>query len=99
MLMVLAPHMRAYVHLPLRRRSYHKLTLTLLKASWRRSQKLIAERRTAIIKVAEVMLQAEDERISGALCAHASADMLACWHACTTCNSGGGCNDDEAGGG
>jgi len=44
---------------------YHKLTLTLLKASWRRSQKLVSERRTAIVKVAEAMMQAEDERISG----------------------------------
>lgn len=30
---------------------YHKLTLTLLKASWRRAQKLVAERRTTIVKV------------------------------------------------
>jgi len=44
---------------------YHTLTLTLLKASWRRTQKLVAERRSAIIKVAEEMLSAKDERISG----------------------------------
>ena len=44
---------------------YHKLTLTLLKASWRRSQRLVAERRTAIVKVAEAMMAATDERITG----------------------------------
>ena len=44
---------------------YHSLTLTLLKASWRRSQRLVAERRTAIVKVAEAMLAATDERVSG----------------------------------
>lgn len=45
---------------------YHKLTLTLLKASWRRAQRLVAERRSAIVQVAEEMLAAEDERVSGA---------------------------------
>ncbi|GLI69609.1 hypothetical protein VaNZ11_014276 [Volvox africanus] len=44
---------------------YHKLTLTLLKASWRRALRLVASRRTAITKVAAEMLAAEDERISG----------------------------------
>ena len=44
---------------------YHSLTLTLLKASWRRSQRMVAERRTAIVKVAEAMLAASDERVSG----------------------------------
>ena len=44
---------------------YHKLTLTLLKASWKRTQKMIAERRTAIVKIAEAMMAAPDERISG----------------------------------
>lgn len=44
---------------------YHKLTLTLLKASWRRAQKMMAERRSAIVKVAEAMMAAEDERVSG----------------------------------
>jgi len=44
---------------------YHKLTLTLLKASWRRAQQLVATRRTAILRVAEAMLAAEDETISG----------------------------------
>jgi len=44
---------------------YHKLTLTLLKASWRRSQRLVCERRSAIVKVAEAMMKAEDERITG----------------------------------
>ncbi|GLC47538.1 hypothetical protein PLESTB_001403000 [Pleodorina starrii] len=44
---------------------YHKLTLTLLKASWRRALRLVASRRTAITRVAAEMLSAEDERISG----------------------------------
>jgi hypothetical protein len=33
---------------------FHKLTLTLLKASWKRAQRLVGQRRTAIVKVAEV---------------------------------------------
>ncbi|KAG2494742.1 hypothetical protein HYH03_006989 [Edaphochlamys debaryana] len=45
---------------------YHKLTLTLLKASWRRAVRLVASRRTAITQVAAEMLAAEDEKISGA---------------------------------
>lgn len=44
---------------------YHKLTLTLLKASWRRAQRLVTQRRTQIIRVAEEMLVAENESISG----------------------------------
>ena len=51
--------------LPCQHCRYHKLTLTLLKASWRRSQRLVAERRTAIVKVAEAMMAATDERITG----------------------------------
>lgn len=44
---------------------YHSLTLTLLKASWKRVQKLVAERRTAIQAVADALLEAEDETITG----------------------------------
>ncbi len=44
---------------------YHRLTLTLLKASWRRAQRLVAERRTAVVRVAEAMLLAQDERVGG----------------------------------
>ncbi len=44
---------------------YHKLTLTLLKASWKRSQQLVQQRRSAITKVAEEMLAAPDEKLTG----------------------------------
>lgn len=47
-------------------RSYHKLTLTLLKASWRRALRLVAQRRSAITKVAAEMLAAPEEKITGA---------------------------------
>ncbi|PNW85891.1 hypothetical protein CHLRE_03g201100v5 [Chlamydomonas reinhardtii] len=45
---------------------YHKLTLTLLKASWRRALRLVAQRRSAITKVAAEMLAAPEEKITGA---------------------------------
>eukprot|EP00798_Chlamydomonas_sp_ICE-L_P009428 gene9428-4069_t len=41
---------------------YHKLTLTLLKAAWKRATKLVMERRTTIIKE---LLAADTEKISG----------------------------------
>lgn len=44
---------------------YHKLTLTLLKASWRRAQQLMASRADAIRAVAKALLAAEDEQLSG----------------------------------
>lgn len=44
---------------------YHSLTLTLLKASWRRAQQLVAERADAIRKVAAELLAAEDEKVVG----------------------------------
>jgi cell division protease FtsH len=45
--------------------SFHKLVLTLLKASWRRSLAMVQQRRSAIAAVAEEMLAAEDEKLSG----------------------------------
>ncbi|EFJ40530.1 hypothetical protein VOLCADRAFT_121711 [Volvox carteri f. nagariensis] len=57
----LIPHLDTLI-----RPHYHKLTLTLLKASWRRALRLVVSRRTAIAKVAAEMLAAEDEKISGA---------------------------------
>lgn len=44
---------------------YHHLTLTLLKASWRRAQQLVASRADAIRQVAADLLSAEDERVEG----------------------------------
>jgi len=44
---------------------YHSLTLTLLKASWRRAERLVATRRTAIVALAEELLKAENETVSG----------------------------------
>ncbi|KIZ04815.1 cell division protease FtsH [Monoraphidium neglectum] len=44
---------------------YHKLTLTLLKAAWERTRKLVQERRPAIELVAKEMVAAPDERLSG----------------------------------
>ncbi len=44
---------------------YHKLTLTLLKASWRRAQQLVASRADAIRAVAKGLLAAEDEQLDG----------------------------------
>jgi hypothetical protein len=44
---------------------YHKLTLTLLKASWRRAQRLVASHRTAIVSLAEELLASADETVSG----------------------------------
>lgn len=44
---------------------YHKLTLTLLKASWKRAVKLVRERRAAIEQVAAELLSTEDEAVSG----------------------------------
>jgi hypothetical protein len=44
---------------------YHKLTLTLLKASWRRAQQLVASRADAIRKVARDLLAADDEQLTG----------------------------------
>jgi cell division protease FtsH len=44
---------------------YHKLTLTLLKASWRRAQQLVASRADAIRGVAAALLAADDERLEG----------------------------------
>ncbi|GFR40632.1 hypothetical protein Agub_g1214 [Astrephomene gubernaculifera] len=44
---------------------YHKLTLTLLKAAWVRSLRLVVARRSAITRVAAEMLGAEGESISG----------------------------------
>jgi hypothetical protein len=39
--------------------------LTLLKASWRRAQQLVASRADAIRVVAKALLAAEDEQLSG----------------------------------
>lgn len=44
---------------------YHALTLTLLKAAWRRAQALVAARADAIMKVARELIDAEDEKIEG----------------------------------
>lgn len=44
---------------------YHKLTLTLLKASWKRAQQLVAARADAIRQVAKDMLAAESEQLDG----------------------------------
>lgn len=44
---------------------YHQLTLTLLKAAWRRTQQLVQQRRDAVKRVAEELLVAEDEKITG----------------------------------
>lgn len=44
---------------------YHKLTLTLLKASWRRAQQLVASRADAIRQTAKDLLAAEDEQLDG----------------------------------
>lgn len=49
---------------------YHKMTLTMLKAAWRRALKLVTERRTTIVKVAEALLQNEDETITGSHLVH-----------------------------
>jgi cell division protease FtsH len=46
-------------------RRYHKLTLTLLKASWRRAQQLVASRADAIRGAAAALLAADDERLEG----------------------------------
>ncbi len=46
--------------------SFHALTLTLLKASWRRAQALVAARLPAIKAVAEALQEAPDERLEGA---------------------------------
>jgi hypothetical protein len=45
--------------------SFHALTLTLLKAAWRRTQQLVAVRADAIRAVAAELLAAEDEKIEG----------------------------------
>lgn len=44
---------------------YHKLTLTLLKASWQRAQQLVASRADAIRQVAQDLLAADDEQLTG----------------------------------
>jgi hypothetical protein len=45
--------------------SFHALTLTLLKAAWRRAQQLVAVRADAIRAVAAELLTAEDEKVEG----------------------------------
>ncbi|WIA18809.1 hypothetical protein OEZ85_003491 [Tetradesmus obliquus] len=44
---------------------FHALTLTLLKAAWRRTQQLVATRADAIRAVAAELLSAEDEKVEG----------------------------------
>lgn len=46
--------------------SYHRVALTLLKAAYRRAEALVASRRTAIRRLAEELLAADEERVSGA---------------------------------
>ena len=69
---------------------YHKLTLTLLRASWRRAQRLIAERRSAIVRIAEVSgglsvdmsgCALTDAAEGRALKGHASVERAAMAHA------------------
>jgi hypothetical protein len=45
--------------------SYHRVALTLLKAAYRRAEALVAARRTAIRLLAEELLRADDERVTG----------------------------------
>jgi cell division protease FtsH len=59
-------HTHGYIHTRARaHRRYHHLTLTLLKASWRRAQALVASRADAIRAVADALLAAPDEKLSG----------------------------------
>jgi cell division protease FtsH len=46
--------------------SYHRVALTLLKAAYRRAEALVAARRPAIRRLADELLKAENERVSGA---------------------------------
>ncbi|KAL6751221.1 FtsH-like AAA+ protein [Haematococcus lacustris] len=44
---------------------YHQLTLTLLKASWRRAMRLVVENKRAIKALATELLEDEEETVSG----------------------------------
>lgn len=45
--------------------SYHRVALTLLKAAYRRAEALVASRRSAIRALAEELLRADNERLTG----------------------------------
>jgi len=46
-------------------RSYHRLTLTLLKAAWQRTLQLVQQRRSAIQAVAKEMVAEAEEKLPG----------------------------------